>query len=58
MKTKQDNDVTDCIGVVYLKTKLGYCDQSDWVRFVMKTTQDNSMTDRIGLVYVKTILNY
>lgn len=54
MKTKQDNHMTDCIGVVFIETKLSNCDRSDRVHYVTKTRQDIDVTDCIYLVYSKT----
>lgn len=51
MKTKQDNDVTDCMDMVYVETKLNYQDLSNWVWFVLKTKQDNNVTNSTGEVY-------
>ena len=51
METKQDNDVTDCIDMVYVETKLNYQGLSDWVWFVLKTKQDNNVTNSTGEVY-------
>ena len=36
MITRQDNDMIDCIGVVYAESKLNYRDLSNRVRYVMK----------------------
>ena len=36
-KTRQGNDRTDHLGIIYTKNKLNYHDQSDWVRSMMKT---------------------
>ena len=53
MKTKQDNDVIDCISVFSPKTKLGCHYQSDWLSSMMKTRQDNDVTDHTGAIYVE-----
>ena len=45
MKTRQDNDMIDCTGAV-------------WVPFAMKTRQDNDVIDHIGAIYIETILNF
>ena len=54
IKTKQDNDVTDCTYAVYVKMKPTYRDRQDWVWSVMKTKHDNDVTDHIDLVYAET----
>ena len=53
MKTKQDNDMIDNIGLVYIKTKLNCRDISDRVQSVMKTRQENNLTDCRGVVYAE-----
>ena len=45
MKTRQDNDMIDCTGAV-------------WVPFAMKTRHDNDVIDHIGAIYIETILNF
>ena len=50
IKTKQDNNVTNRIGLVYEKPKLNYQDLSDRVQSVMKTRQDNNITDCTSVV--------
>lgn len=54
MKTRQDKDVTDCIVVVYAKSRLNYRDLLDCVQSMMKIKQDNNMIDYIGMVYIET----
>ena len=44
-KTRQGNDVTNCIGVVDTKTELNYQGLSNWARYGTKTRQDNNMID-------------
>ena len=53
MKIRQNNDVIDCIGVVYVENKTELCEQSDWVWYVIKTSKDNDITSCTGLVYAK-----
>lgn len=52
-KTKQDNDMTDRIGLSILKLKLNYQDLLEWVRSMMKTILDNNMIDCTSMVYTK-----
>lgn len=53
MKTRLDNDVSDCKGLVYAKPKLNYRDLFDRVCSVMKIRQDNNLTDHIGAIYIE-----
>ena len=52
MKMRQDNDMTDCIGLLYVEneTKLKCHDRSNRVRFMTKTKKNKDVTDRIGAV--------
>lgn len=52
-KTRQDNDVTDCIGLVYCETETKLWDLFDRVQSMMKTRQDNDLTNCISMVYVE-----
>ena len=52
-KTKQNNDVTDCIGVVYVETETKLSDLSNQVQYVTKTRHDNDMVDCIGAVFIE-----
>ena len=49
-KISQDNDVTNRIGVVYVKKKLGCRHKSDRVRTVTKTSQDNEMSNHTNTI--------
>ena len=40
-KTRQENDVIDCISLLYAEKKLNYHDRSDEVQFMMKTGYDD-----------------
>ena len=51
MKTRQDNDVTDRISLVYTELKLNCQDLFDRVWSMMKTRADNEVTDRTCAVY-------
>ena len=53
MKTKQDNNMTDCIVAVYAKNKIEFHDRLDQVRSVIKIGQDNDITDHTSVVYAK-----
>ena len=53
MKTKQDNDLTNCIRVVYAKIETNSRDLSNWVQYVMKTIQNNDMIARTSAVYIE-----
>ena len=55
MKTKQHNNMTNCIGVVYAETETALLGPIWLVRSMMKTRQDNDVTDCIGMVYAKTV---
>lgn len=50
-KTRQYNDMTDHISLIYDKSKLNCRDLFDRVRYVMKTRVDNKVTNCIGVVY-------
>lgn len=52
-KTRQDNHVTDRIGLVYAETELNCHDLSDQMQSMMKTRLDNSVNARIGILYTK-----
>ena len=52
MKTKQDNNVSDRIGQVYAKTKIGM-NLSNLVWYGIKIKQDNDVTNCIDAVYAK-----
>ena len=56
MKTRQDDNVTNCTNMVDTKNEMSCCDRSNHVQSMTKTKQDNDMTDRIGLAYAKTRL--
>ena len=47
-QTKQDNDVIDHIGMVYVENKI---ELSCLIR--KKMTHDNDVIDRIGVIYVE-----
>ena len=51
-KTRQDNDVTDRIVVVYVENDTKLRDRWDRVLTMMKTRQDNNVTNRTNAVYV------
>ena len=53
IKIKQDNDVIDCIGVVYDETETELLNLSNKVRYVAKTRQDNDMINHTSAVYTK-----
>ena len=53
MKTRQDNDVIDHIGMVYVFMILNFHDQSHQMLTLMKTKQDNYVIDCIDAVYVE-----
>lgn len=50
-KSRQDNNMTDRISLVYAELKLNCRDLFDWVWFVMKTRVDNKVTNHTGVVY-------
>ena len=43
---------------IYINIEIGYCDRSNWVRFVTKTKHNSDLANRIGPVYGETKLNY
>ena len=47
-KTRQDNDVIDRIGLVYVETETEQQRPIDQVWSIMKTGQDNDLTNRTG----------
>ena len=53
MKTKQDNNVTDCKGVIFVEydTKLSRPIGNMWS--MMKTRQDDDMINCTSLLYVE-----
>ena len=51
-KVRQDNDVSDYIGLIYAKKKLSCHNQFDRVRST-KFRQDNEMTFHTSVVYAK-----
>ena len=53
IKIKQDNDVIDCVGVVYDETETELLNLSNKVRYVAKTRKDNDMINRTSAVYTK-----
>lgn len=52
-KTRQDNNITNCMRLVNPKPTLNYCNLSDQVWFMMKKKQDNDIIDHTHVVYVK-----
>lgn len=50
MKMRQDNDVTDRIGLLYPKNETKFHDRSKKVWSIMKTRQDNNVIDHIGTI--------
>ena len=53
MKTKQDNDMIDCIGLVKVETKTKLL-EFIWLGAICDEGQmDNDVTDHIVVVYVK-----
>ena len=50
-ETKQDNDYTDHIGLVYIETKMELSRPTNRVRFMMKTRQDNDVINRTNSIY-------
>ena len=52
-KTKQDNGVTDYIGVVYTETELNCQDLFNHVRFVTKIIYDNNVSGHKDVVYAE-----
>lgn len=53
IETKQDNDVTDRIGLFNPEIKTQLSRLFDLVRFVMLTKQDNDVTNYTGAIYVE-----
>ena len=53
IKTRQDNDVINCIVWSTPKLKLNCWDLSNRVRSMMKTRQDNNVIDRTGAIYIE-----
>lgn len=53
MKAKQENNMIDCIGVVYTKNDIECHDPSDSIPFVSKIRQDKNMTNHTGAIYDK-----
>ena len=51
MKTRQNNDVTDRISLVYTELKLNCQNLFDRVWSMTKTRADNKVTDRTCAVY-------
>ena len=52
-KTKKDNNMIDCIGMVYAETKIEMLRPTNQVWYVAKTRQDNDMINHISAVYTK-----
>ena len=52
LKTRQDNNVNDRIGLVYTEIETSL-DLSDRVWFVIKIRQDNDVIERIDAFYIK-----
>ena len=52
LKTRQDNNVNDRIGLVYTEIETSL-DLSDRVWFMIKIRQDNDVIERIDAVYIK-----
>ena len=52
MKTKQDNNVSNCIGQVYVEIEIGM-NLSNWVWSRIKIRQDNDMIDHTNAIYAK-----
>ena len=53
MKTRQNNDLIDRRGVVYIENELSFRDQSDYVRSMIKTKQDNDMSNHTSAIYTE-----
>ena len=51
MKVRQDNDVTDCIGIVYAKNDIELYKPIISGAVCDGTRQDNDVTDLISMVY-------
>ena len=52
MTTKQDNGITDPIGIIYVEKKLSYHDRLNWVWSITKTRQDNDMINSTSATYI------
>ena len=50
-KTRQDNDVTDRIGLVYVENNIEFSEPIIQGAICDETKQDNDVIDHIGLVY-------
>lgn len=53
IKGKQDNDGTNCIGLVYAKNEIELFWPTDRVRFVTKTRYGNEVIEWIGAIYIE-----
>lgn len=49
-KTRQENDVTNCISLLYTETKTKLSRLSDRMWSMVKTRQDNDMSDSRGSI--------
>ena len=52
MTTRQNNDITDPIGAIYVEKKLSYHDRLNWVWSITKTRQDNDMINSTSATYI------
>ena len=52
-KIRDDNDVTNCTGVVNAENDTNFHDQSDRVSTVTKSRYDNNVTNHTNVIYIK-----
>lgn len=53
MKSRQDNDLTHCMDVVYAKNNIELLGLSNRVRSMMKSKLNNDVTDLTITIYVE-----
>lgn len=57
MKSKQDNDLTHCMDVVYTKNYIELLGLSNRVRSMMKSKLNNDVTDLTITIYIEKETN-